>query len=59
MSKSMKGVYSMCPPKPKYFVTWDVNQVLSFFENMGPSEKVNSETINVKTSDFSSTYFCS
>ena len=47
----------MCPPEPKYFVTWDVNQVLSccFFENMSPSGKVNSETINVKTSDFSST----
>ena len=32
---------------------------LEFFENMGPSGKVNSETINVKTSDLSSTYFCS
>ena len=30
MSKFMKGVYSMSPPEPKYFVTWDVNQVLSF-----------------------------
>ena len=28
---------------------------LEFFENMSPSRKVNSETINVKTSNFSST----
>ena len=30
----------MCPPEPKYFVTWDVNQVLSFLKTWAPAEKL-------------------
>ena len=30
IAKFMKGVFSLRPPEPKYFVTWDVKQVLDF-----------------------------
>ena len=56
MSKFMKGVYSMCPPSgAQILCDMGCEPGLEFFENMSPSRKVNSETINVKTSDFSST----
>ena len=32
MAKFMKGVFSLRPPEPKYFVTWDVRQVLDFLK---------------------------
>ena len=48
MSKFMKGVYSMCPPEPKYFVTWDVNQVLSFLKTWAPAEKLTLKQLTLK-----------
>ena len=48
MSKFMKGVYSMCPPEPKYFVTWDVNQVLSFLKTWAPTEKLTLKQLTLK-----------
>ena len=44
----MKGVYSMCPPEPKYFVTWDVNQVLSFLKTWAPAEKLTLKQLTLK-----------
>ena len=38
MSKFMKGVYSMCPLEPKYFVM-GCEPGLEFFENMSPQRK--------------------
>ena len=32
MAKFMKWVFSLRPPEPKYFVTWDVRQVLDFLK---------------------------
>ena len=32
MAKFMKGVFSLRPPEPKYFVTWDIRQVLNFLK---------------------------
>ena len=48
MSKFMKGVYSMCPPEPKYFVTWDVNQVLSFLKTWAAAEKLTLKQLTLK-----------
>ena len=48
MSKFMKEVYSMCPPEPKYFVTWDVNQVLSFLKTWAPAEKLTLKQLTLK-----------
>ena len=48
MSKFMKGVYSMCPLEPKYFVTWDVNQVLSFLKTWAPAEKLTLKQLTLK-----------
>ena len=48
MSKFIKGVYSMCPPEPKYFVTSDVNQVLSFFKTWAPAEKLTLKQLTLK-----------
>ena len=48
MSKLIKGVYSMCPPEPKYFVTWDVNQVLSFLKTWSPAEQLTSKQLTLK-----------
>ena len=30
VTKFMKGIFSLRPPKPRYFVTWDVNNVYSY-----------------------------
>ena len=48
MSKFMKGVYSVCLPEPKYFVTWDVNQVLSFLKTWAPAEKLTLKQLTLK-----------
>ena len=29
VSKFMKGAFCLCPPEPKYFVPWGINQVLN------------------------------
>ena len=44
----MQGVYSTCPPEPKYFVTWDVNQVLSFLKTWAPAEKLTLKQLTLK-----------
>ena len=48
MSKFMKGVYFMSPPEPKYFVTWDVNQVLSFLKIWASAEKLTLKQLTLK-----------
>ena len=40
MAKFMKGVFSLRPPEPKYFVTWDVRQVLDFLKTWSPAESL-------------------
>ena len=40
MAKFMKGVFSLRPPEPKYFVTWDVRQVLDFLKTWSPVESL-------------------
>ena len=48
MSQFMKGVYSMCPPESKYFVTWDLNQALRFLKTWAPAEKLTLKQLTLK-----------
>ena len=38
MAKFMKGVFSLRPLEPKYFITWGVRQVLNFLKTWAPAE---------------------
>ena len=48
MSKFMKGVFSLRPPEPKYFVTWDVTQVLDFLKTWSPAESLSPKQLTLK-----------
>ena len=38
VSKFMKGVLCLRSPEPKYFVTWDANQVLNLLKSWSPAD---------------------
>ena len=44
----MKGVFSLRPPEPKYFVTWDVRQVLDFLKTWSPAESLSLKQLTLK-----------
>ena len=48
MAKFMKGVFSLRPPEPKYFVTWDVGQVLDFLKTWSPAESLSLKQLTLK-----------
>ena len=48
MAKFMKGVFSLSPPEPKYFVTWDVRQVLDFLKICLPAESLSLKQLTLK-----------
>ena len=48
MAKFMKGVLSLRPPEPKYFVTWDVRQVLDFLKTWSPAESLSLKQLTLK-----------
>ena len=48
MAKFMKGVFSLRPPEPKYFVTWDVRQVLDFLKTWSPVESLSLKQLTLK-----------
>ena len=48
MAKFMKGVFSLRPPDPKYFVTWDVRQVLDFLKSWLPEESLSLKQLTLK-----------
>ena len=48
MAKFMKGVFSLRPLEPKYFVTWDVRQVLDFLKTWSPAESLSLEQLTLK-----------
>ena len=48
MGKFMKGVFSLRPPEPKYFVTWDVRQVLDFLKTWSPVESLSLKQLTLK-----------
>ena len=48
MAKFMKGVFSLRPPEPKYFVTWDVRQLLDFLKTWSPVESLSLKQLTLK-----------
>ena len=44
----LKGVFRQRPP-PKYTHTWDVGPVLHYLRDLGPSEKLNTKQLSLKT----------
>ena len=48
MAKFMKGVFCLRPPEPKYFVTWDVRQVLNFLKTWAPAETLSLKQFTLK-----------
>ena len=40
VSGLMTGVFNMNPPKPKYVFIWDVEKVLSYFNNLPINEEL-------------------
>ena len=48
MAKFMKGVFSLRPLEPKYFVTWDVRQVLDFLKTWSPAESLSLKQLTLK-----------
>ena len=48
MAKFMKGVFSLRPPEPNHFVTWDVRQVLNFLKTWAPAESLSLKQLTLK-----------
>ena len=48
MAKFMKGVFSLRPPEPKYFVAWDVRQVLDFLKTWSLAESMSLKQLTFK-----------
>ena len=44
----MKGVFPLRPLEPKYFVTWDVRQVLNFLKTWAPAESLSLKQLTLK-----------
>ena len=40
VTKFIKGIFSLRPPKPRYFVTWDVNHVLQLLKSWSPAKSL-------------------
>ena len=40
VTKFMKGIFSLRPPKPRYFITWDVNDVLQLLRSWPPAKSL-------------------
>ena len=45
----LKGVFNKRPPRPKYSTVWDVDQVLTWFKKLGPSESLSLQDLTIKT----------
>ena len=48
MATFMKGVFSLRPREPKYFVTWDIRQVLDFLKTWSPAESLSLKQLTFK-----------
>ena len=44
----MKGYFCLRPPEPKYFVTWDVNQVLNLLKSWSPADSIVLKQLTLK-----------
>ena len=52
VTKFMKGIFSLRPPKPWYFVTWDVNDGLQLLRSWSPAKSLSLKklSLNLATS---------
>ena len=48
MSRSMKEIFELQPPKPKTLTTWSVGQVLVVLQDMDPIEKMYLQDLSLK-----------
>ena len=48
VTKFMKGTFSLRPPEPRYFVTWDVNNVLQLLRSWSPAKSLSLKKIVIK-----------
>ena len=48
VSRFLKGVFNICPPAPKYAVTWDVDVVLSYLRSLPDNQKVSFQLLSHK-----------
>ena len=48
MSRFMKGIFELQPPKPKTSTTWSVGQVLAFLQDMDPFENLSLQDLSLK-----------
>lgn len=44
----MRGIYNLCPPKPRYDRTWDVNKVLNFLRTLSPVKSISLKLLSMK-----------
>ena len=48
VTKFMKGIFSLRPLKPRYFVTWDVNDVLQLLRSSSPAKSLSLKKLLLK-----------
>lgn len=48
ISRFLKGVYRLRPPKPKYNITWDTSLVLNYLATKYPNEQLALEVLTKK-----------
>ena len=48
VTKFMKGIFSLRPPKPRYFVTWDINHVLQLLRSWSPAKSLSLKKLSLK-----------
>ena len=48
VTRFLKGVFQLKPPKPRYYFIWDVNIVLLFLGNFYPNEEIPLEYLTYK-----------
>ena len=48
ISRFMKGIYTVHPPKPKYTFTWDVSTVLKYLTSLMPLESLSLKDVTLK-----------
>ena len=44
----MTGIHNLCPPKCKYSETWDVSMVLSYLQQLSPTETLSLKQLSYK-----------
>ena len=46
--KIHEGVFCLCPPEPKYFVIWNINQVLNLLKSWSPADSITLKQLTLK-----------